>query len=201
MGVRERRTREKEELRRKILDAARELFVNKGYENVSMRKVADKIEYSPTTIYLYFKNKAELLDCVCDETHVNLLNTLKTLFKDLSDPVETLRKCARTYAEFGLKYPEDYKLTFILRPQYQRDLGLPEGSAATKMFDYLHAVVKECIQQKKFRQVDVEATGQAVWSAVHGVTSLIITFSDFPWVDKDKLITHVIDTMIEGLKA
>ena len=201
MGVRERRARDKGKLRQLIIDAARELFVNEGYENVSMRKVADKIDYSPTTIYLYFKNKAELLASVCDETHRNLLNTLETLFQDLSDPVEALRKCARAYAEFGLKYPEDYKLTFILRPQYQKGLGLPEGSPATMMFDYLHAVVRECIRQEKFRQVDVETTGQAVWSAVHGVTSLIITFPDFPWVDRDKLVNQVIDTMIEGLKV
>ena len=56
MGIKERRAREKEQLRRQILSAARELFVNEGYENVSMRKIANKIEYSPTTIYLYFKD-------------------------------------------------------------------------------------------------------------------------------------------------
>ena len=188
-------------MRQKILAAARGLFVHEGYENVSMRKVARKIEYSPTTIYLYFENKAELLDSICDETHASLLNTLETLFQDLGDPVETLRRCARAYAEFGLKYPEDYKLTIILRPQYQKDLGLAEGSPATKMFNYLHAVVRECVQQKKFRQVDIATASQAVWSAVHGVTSLLIAYPDFPWVDRDKLITQVIDTMIEGLKA
>ena len=200
MGIQERREREKEALRQKILDAARELFVNEGYENVSMRKVARKIEYSPTTIYLYFKNKAELLDSVCEKTHLSLLNTLETLFQDLGDPVETLRKCSRAYAEFGLRYPEDYKLTFILRPQYQEGLGLTEGSPATRMFNYLHAIVRECVRQKKFRQVDIPTTSQAVWSAVHGVTSLLIAYPDFPWVDRDKLITQVIDTMIEGLR-
>ena len=201
MAIQDRRAREKEKLRRTILDAARELFVDEGYEKVSMRKIAQKIDYSPTTIYLYFRNKAELLDRVCEQTHISLLNTLESLFKDLSDPVETLRKCARAYAEFGLRYPEDYRLTFILRPQYQKGLGLPEGSPPTKIFDYAHAAVEECIRQKRFRQVDVRTTGQAVWSAVHGVTSLLITLPDFPWVDRDKLITQVIDTMIEGLKA
>ena len=69
MGTKERRAREKEQLRRQILVAARELFVNEGYESVSMRKkFANKIEYSPTTIYLYFKDKADLLDSVCKET-------------------------------------------------------------------------------------------------------------------------------------
>ena len=81
MGVKERRAREKEQLRRRILSAARELFVTEGYESVSMRKIADMIEYSPTTIYLYYEDKADLLDSVCKETLLNLLNTLDLLRK------------------------------------------------------------------------------------------------------------------------
>ena len=201
MGVKERRAREKEQLRRQILSAARELFVNEGYENVSMRKIADKIEYSPTTIYLYFKDKADLLDSVCKETLLNLLNTLDLLKRDKSDPVEVLRKSGKAYVEFGLKYPQDYKLTFVVRPQFQKGLGLQEGSVGERVFDYLRAMVSECIRQERFRQVDVEITGQALWSAVHGVTLLLIDFPDFPWTDKDKLIDTVIQTMIKGLKA
>jgi AcrR family transcriptional regulator len=201
MGVKERRAREKEQLQQQILSAARELFVNEGYENVSMRKIANKIEYSPTTIYLYFKDKADLLDSVCKETLLNLLNTLELLKRDKSDPVEVLRKSGKAYVEFGLKYPQDYKLTFVVRPQFQKGLGLGEGSVGERVFDYLRAMVSECIRQKRFRQVDVEITGQALWSAVHGVTLLLIDFPDFPWTEKDKLIDTVIQTMIKGLKA
>ena len=200
MAIKERRTREKEQLRHRILSAARELFVAEGYESVSMRKIADMIEYSPTTIYLYYKDKADLLDSVCKETLLNLLNTLDLLRKDKSDPVETLRRSGRAYVEFGLKYPQDYKLTFVVRPQFQKGLGLQEGSVGEKVFNCLSTMVSECIRQKKFRQVDVETTGQALWSAVHGVTLLLIDFPDFPWTEKDKLIDMVIHTMIEGLK-
>ena len=200
MGVKERRAREKEQLRRRILSAARELFVTEGYESVSMRKIADMIEYSPTTIYLYYEDKADLLDSVCKETLLNLLNTLDLLRKDKSDPVETLRKSGKAYVEFGLKYPQDYKLTFVVRPQFQKGLGLQEGSVGEKVFNYLRTMVSECIRQKAFRQVDVETTGQVLWSAVHGVTLLLIDFPDFPWTEKDKLIDMVIHTMIEGLK-
>ena len=151
MSIQERKADEKQQLRRKIINAARDLCLNEGYDQVSMRKIARKIDYSPTTIYLYFKNKAELLDCVCDETQANLLKTLETLFQDLSDPVETLRKCSRAYADFGINHPEDYKLTFMFGPKYQEDLGLPEGSTSLKMFEYLHNVGKECMDQGKFR--------------------------------------------------
>ena len=201
MGTKERRAREKEQLQRQILSAARELFVNEGYENVSMRKIANKIEYSPTTIYLYFKDKGDLLDSVCKETLLSLLNTLELLNRDKSDPVETLRKSGKVYVEFGLKYPQDYKLTFVVRPQFQKGLGLGEGSVGERVFNYLREMVSECIRQKAFRQVDVDTAGQALWSAVHGVTLLLIDFSDFPWTEKDKLIDTVIHTMIEGLKA
>ena len=165
-----------------------------------MRKIADMIEYSPTTIYLYYKDKADLLDSVCKETLLHLLNTLDLLRKDKSDPVETLRKSGKAYVEFGLKYPQDYKLTFVIRPQFQKGLGLQEGSVGERVFSYLRTIVSECIRQKKFRQVDVETTGQVLWSAVHGVTLLLIDFPDFPWTEKDKLIDMVIHTMIEGLK-
>ena len=201
MGVKERRAREKEQLRRQILSAARELFVNEGYENVSMRKIADKIEYSPTMIYLYFKDKADLLDSVCKATLLNLLNTLELLKRDKSNSVENLRKSGKAYVEFGLEYPHDYKLTFVIRPQFQKGLGLQEGSVGEKVFDYLCTMVSECIRQKTFRQVDVDITGQALWSAVHGVTLLLIDFPDFPWAAKDRLIDTVINMMIEGLKA
>ena len=201
MGTKERRAREKEQLRRQIIAAARELFVNEGYENVSMRKIADKIEYSPTTIYLYFKDKADLLDSVCKETLLSLLDTLELLNRDKSNPVEALRKSGKAYVDFGLKYPQDYKLTFVVRPQFQKGLGLEEGSVGERVFNYLCTMVSECVRQKAFRQVAVETTGQALWSAVHGVTLLLIDFSDFPWTEKDKLIDMVIDTMVDGLKV
>ena len=201
MGTTERRAREKEQLRRQIIDAARELFVSEGYENVSMRKIADKIEYSPTVIYLYFKDKADLLDSACQETLLGLLDTVELLKRDKNNPVEALRKSGKAYVEFGLEYPQDYKLTFVIRPQFQKGLGLEEGSVGERVFSYLCAMVSECVRQKAFRQVDVETTGQALWSAVHGVTLLLIDFPDFPWTATDKLIDTVIDTMIEGLKA
>ena len=65
MGITERREREKEEVRKKILDAARELFATEGYERVTMRKVAEAIEYSPTTIYHHFEDKDDLVRALC----------------------------------------------------------------------------------------------------------------------------------------
>src|SRR5688500_14974071 len=113
MGIAERKAREKEELRQEILSAARELFVEQGYESVSMRKIAEKIEYSPTTIYLHFRDKADLFDCLCADTFERLLAHLEAP-AGTGDPVEALRAELRAYIDFGLAHPVDYRVTFML---------------------------------------------------------------------------------------
>ncbi len=201
MAVKERRAREKERLRADILDAARELFVKEGYENVSMRRIAEKIEYSPTTIYLYFRDKAELLQSICEETFGALTRQFEEISKAVSDPVERLRMIGRAYIDFGLKHPNQYRLTFMMGP-FQQHLGEVfqyEGSLGQKCFEALRATVAECVKQEKFRNVDVDMASQSMWAAVHGVTSLLIAHPWFPWVDKDKLIDQVLE-MVESFR-
>src|SRR5512142_1445385 len=105
MGVQERRAREKQELREEILEAARQLFIHEGFENVSMRKIADKIEYSPTTIYLYFQDKSDLLDCVCEQTLSRLNDGLTQIRQRVADPFQRLRAGLRAYIDFGVEHP------------------------------------------------------------------------------------------------
>jgi AcrR family transcriptional regulator len=203
MGTKQRREREKEALRQDILDAARELFVNEGYENVSMRRVAEKIEYSPTTIYLYFEDKASLLYAICEETFAKLAKRQEAIARDSVEPIEALRLVCRAYVDFGLKYPNHYKLTFINHPQHPGDdkRHLREGSMGMKAYGNLRAGVEACIKAKKFRETNIEAVTQLIWAGGHGVTSLLISMPDFPWVKKNELIDLMINTLLEGLRA
>ena len=202
--VKERRAREKEQLRQEILGAARDLFVREGYENLSMRRVAQKIEYSPTTIYLYFKDKTDLLCQLCGETFARLVRELEAIEQDASDPVACLRKGLRAYVEFGVKHPNDYKVTFMLghpEADTEPDRYLNAHSMGMKAFEFLPRLVGEAVRQGKFRNVDVATTSQALWAAVHGMTSALIAHPKFPWVDRKEVIEHLIDTMLAGLKG
>ncbi len=204
MGVQERRAREKQELRQEILDAARELFVREGYENVSMRKIAEKIEYSPTTIYLYFQDKADLLDSVCEETLQKLESRLAALVTAVPDALERLKTGLRTYIQFGLEHPNDYRVAFLL--EYRPPTGEPERclrchTMGQQAFDHTRNVVTECIRAGTFGPLDVEATSQTLWAAAHGLTSLLILHPNFPWVEHETLIERLIATLVEGLKS
>jgi AcrR family transcriptional regulator len=202
VGVKERRARQKKFLRQEILDAASELFVRDGYENVSMRRIADKIEYSPTTIYIYFKDKAELLEQVCKETFGRLVQRLSKITDQPGDPVERLKRGLIAYIEFGLANPHHYRATFML--------PIPEGFDKTKYhqgdspgmqaFAFLTRGIGECIKAGKMPAMNVELASQTLWAGIHGITSLLITNSTFPWVGRDKVIHSTADTLVAGLQ-
>jgi AcrR family transcriptional regulator len=201
VGPRARREREKEQLRQTILDAAHELFLSEGYEKVQMRDIAKKIEYSPTTIYLYFKDKTELFFAICDQTFSKLSKKLESIHHQGGDPVEGLRRGCRAYVEFGLKYPNHYKVTFIKHPDLRlgKEHYLRKDLKGMETFDYMRRAVQACVEQNKMRETDVDAISQMLWAVMHGITALLITKPDFPWVKKDKLIDLTINSTIDGL--
>jgi AcrR family transcriptional regulator len=202
MGVKERRARQKKFLRQEILDAASELFVRDGYENVSMRRIADKIEYSPTTIYIYFKDKAELLEQVCNETFGRLVQRLSKITEQPGDPVERLKRGLITYIEFGLENPHHYRATFMMPiPEGFHKTKYHEGdSPGMQAFSFLTRGIAECVAAGKMPTMDVKLASQTLWAGIHGITSLLITFHVFPWVGRDKVIHSTVDTLVAGLK-
>src|SRR5258706_4035211 len=101
MGVRERREREREEVRTKILDAARELFATEGYEAVTMRKIAERIEYSATAIYQHFEDKETLLAELCRHDF-RQFSTHFARAAAIEDPIERLRAAGLAYFDFAV---------------------------------------------------------------------------------------------------
>lgn len=203
MGIKERRERQQEDLRQKILDAASEMFARDGYESVSMRKIADRIEYSPTTIYLYFKDKNDLLNQICEETFANLLKDWQKIENKADDPLTSLHKAMRAYVEFGLKYPNHYEVTFInpLADYLGKDEHPFEGSMGQKAFEHIVSQVAKTMEAGLIKQGDVAAFSQLIWAMGHGIVSLLNSHKDFPFVSKKALVEGSIDMIFNGIKA
>ncbi len=202
MGVQERRAREKKELRQEILDAARDMFVREGFENVSMRKIAEKIEYSPTTIYLYFKDKADLLDCICEETFARLVRKQNAIDQAVTDPIDRLKKGLRAYIEFGLKYPNHYKVALMMTEDFEERLQCERSrEMGKKAYLHLRNEVARCAELGLLQVTDIDASAQVLWANIHGLTSLLITHPRFPWSDRNVLIDTSIDNSVAGLQV
>lgn len=205
MGVRQRRARQKSLLRQEILDAARDIMIRDGYDGLTMRKVAQKIDYSPTAIYLHFKDRDDLLFCACEDVMAGLVRELQAVTGKHDDPLVALAAGLRRYVEFGLANPQQYQVTFMVA---QRPGVLPGVEAryresdtmGMRAFSFLPRLVAESIRQKKLRKVDVEVASRALWAGVHGITSLLIGKPLFEWGDKDRVIDQVIAMLVDGLK-
>ena len=206
MGVKERRAREKSETRDKILDAARELFVTEGYDGVSMRRVAEKIEYSPTAIYVYFADKQELFHELCQQDYARLAEVFQSSAMS-SDPIERLQQIGSTYIEFGVRYPNHYKFMFMTpHPPHEPDkedreiMGNPEVDA----YAFLKWAVQQAIDADRLREElqDAELISQTLWAAVHGVIALHIAKGTDPWVEWRPLQQRaqlMLDVTLRGL--
>ncbi|MCU1349971.1 MAG: transcriptional regulator, TetR family, partial [Acidobacteria bacterium] len=127
MGTRERREREREEIRGRILDAARELFAVEGYDAVTMRRIAERIEYSPTAIYFHFKDKEALLKELCATDFLTLAHQFAAIGR-IDDPIERLRRVGHAYIEFGIDHPNHYRLMFMTPHPPMEDDTLEKGN-------------------------------------------------------------------------
>lgn len=192
------REKYREELRTAILEAARELFVHQGYESFSMRKLAEKLSCSHGTIYLYFKSKQQLFDSLVEDSFAQLSRALERLRRQEPgvDPVRLLKQACHIYVSFGRRNPDAYEFAFVIRRG-----GPARPSKPHAEFAFLRDTIKACIQEKRFRDVNVDTVTQAMWAAVHGVTSLLIARPGFPWVPAEELINRVIDSSVDSLLA
>lgn len=177
-----------------ILNAARQIFVSDGYESMSMRKLADSIGYSAGTIYSYFSDKHDLINTLIEESFASLLERLE-LVPESDDAISSLRRKLHAYIDFGLENPSHYHCAFVVRRMPSDTPITPHGA-----FDVLREAVRRCRSEGHFAAIDTESASQILWIAIHGVTSLLITHSSFPWIERRELIARVVDGAIAGLE-
>ena len=172
MGIAERKQQEKSEMRNLILKTAMNLFLDKGFENITIRNIAEKIEYSPATIYLYFKNKDEILYTLRKVGFEKLYEHQKTSLK-LNDPLMRLHKHGEAYIQFALENPEYYDLMFMMRgPVKIQEIN--DCDIGLKSYELLKTNVEECMEAGLFPRTNIDVAAFSLWSYVHGIASLII---------------------------
>lgn len=199
MSIIERKERHKESLRQEILDASREILLAKGYAYLSMRRIAERIEYSPTTIYIYFKNKDDILYHLCVEALERQFEVLSAAGVNQPSPLLRLRATLRAYVDFGLSEPDRYKITYMadLSRYVSTASILEQGSVADKLIDLMCHRVHEALVASGCTS-DVKCVFEALWAHCHGMVSLLIGHPDFPWTEREKLIETGLDLSLAG---
>ncbi len=209
MGSKERRDRERQDTRDRILDTARLLFVERGVGATTMRAIAERLEYTAPAIYHHFADK----DALLRELVTNDLRQLGAAFarlENIDDSVERIRRLGLTYVRFGLDHPQHYRLLFMT-PEAKAGLehevhGEMEETPEQDAYLILHATVTEAIGQGRLGPGyhDPDRVAQICWAVVHGIVSLHVVFAEQEWIqwrDVETTAERMLDALVAGMQV
>lgn len=173
MGIKERKEKYKEGVRQKILDVAKDLFLKHGYESTSIRKIAQQMEFSPTTIYLYYKDKGDIMYALHQEGF-KMLSSQFLVIQSVEDPFERLKAMGRIYMKFALENPDFYELMFIMKEpiEFVNKHCASEWEEGEFAFNALLNTVMHCKEVGYFKQMDTNIMALNVWATMHGLCTL-----------------------------
>src|SRR5436309_13257068 len=179
----ERRQRERVQTRQKILDAARRMFVQRGYEATTMRAIAAKIGYTPTAIYHHFEDKEAL---VAELSALDFRAFAQALqdFGAVADPVERLRRTGRAYVAFGVANPMHYQFLFMTRRPKESPKGTGQPDTGEDAYGFLRQTCADAIAACRLRPklTDADELAQIAWRAMHGLVPPHIHMERDPWI-------------------
>ena len=205
MSTIERRARDRQQLQQRILDTARDLFVAHGYDGVTLRRIAEAIEYAPGTIYGYYKDKDALIQALC-------LADFEAFEKNFprgappTDPIEAIEAIGKAYIDFALSHPNHYRLMFMTRrpvtppAEAMKDADDPARNGYALLRKTVQRAIDAGRLRSRFRDADLAA--QTLWAGVHGMASLQIAMGDDPghaWTPVESRVAAMIDAMFHGI--
>lgn len=201
MGIRERHDRERQAVRDAILAAARDLFVHEGYANVSIRKIAERIEYSPAAIYSYFPAKDDIFFALAGEGFTRLDDAIRGTEGD-ADPVKDLRHCWWAFYRFSKDHREFFHLMFVDRSVPAITEQWPGFGLLQQMIDRVAALIQRSIDAGRFpASLDPQVALHVVWAAMMGPAVIGCACRLAPGEDCDALARDVLETTLAGLAA
>ncbi|WP_420478508.1 TetR/AcrR family transcriptional regulator [Brevundimonas sp. FT23028] len=187
------------ERRAEILAAAERIFVEHGYEGATIRKIADEVGLSSTALYMHFSEKGEILQEICRQTFDALLVVNRQALAEPGSPEQRMRKMMRAYVDFGFHNPNAYRLVYMTSPAELRE-GAQDAAQVmgAELFGAFHQVIGELEAAGRLKS-DARTTAQAFWAGGHGVISLMIAKPYFDWVDREQLVSTLLEGLFAGL--
>ncbi|WP_342088705.1 TetR/AcrR family transcriptional regulator [Dyadobacter sp. OTU695] len=195
MSIAKRKELEKIEMHKRILDGARKIFLEKGYEQTSIRNIASEISYSPGSIYFYFKDKNEIFHELHKEGFRLLLKQMKAA-DVIEDPYERYKELGLVFIRFAQHHTDYYNLMFLVS-----ETGKARGEGfetAKEAIEHLSGVIQQCQDQGRFQGLDNKYLTFMTMSSVHGICSLYCKdrMSGFFQKSGEELMLHGYETFL-----
>jgi AcrR family transcriptional regulator len=203
MGIKERQERDREAVRRSILDAARDLFVRHGFEHVSIRKIAELVEYSPAAMYGYFSSKDDIFFALAEEGF-QLLHGGEQQWAaiDALPPLDRVREVLWRLYLFSRRHPQYFALMFVDRSVPRISREYERFAIARQMKQSLLAHVEAAVAAGALpASIPPDVMFRILSSALIGIAVLCLSDRLAPGENPDALARDVLDVTLAGLQA
>lgn len=202
---RKRQLRQQEEIKEQILKAARQVVAEEGFSGLSIRKITKRIDYSPGSVYHYFRNKEEIIEALVTEGYERILAAIAAVPRNEEQPEAEIKEAFTKYIRAALAAPEEYK-AFLLNDNNPSILAktslLAKGiMARSRTLQALGAVIRRGVETGRFDPCDPELTAQVIWTSVFGLIIKIIIEGNVPPEQIDRLIEQEFALLFRGLMA
>jgi AcrR family transcriptional regulator len=185
-------------LREEILEASKELLIKEGFSKMSMRRIAEKADVSATSIYLYFRNKDDLLLALIEESIENLKASLMEVVDASKGFLMQLEDMAHAYIEYALNHPQEYEIIYMVRPEempkYPRDKFMNVRSG----YELLADIIRQGHDQEQIDVEDALINAYTLWAQLHGVVSVILNKRLDTRIQQRQFIEQAIENIIRG---
>lgn len=199
-------------VRDSILEAAERVFADEGEAGLSIRRIADEIDYSPAAIYKYFGSKDELLNELKEAFFARILTNINDIYECSASFPERARACVTGYVRTALEKPHHYIAAFAGQAPLAPTPSDPEAFRSTnraQAFMVLAGMVEEGISDGHFRaELNPLDTAKAVWASMHGIAMMMSHFQTFPnmsvlpsELSRDAFVDFHADLTIRGLET
>jgi len=160
-------------MRQLILNAAHDIFKEHGYDGLSIRNIAERIEYSPATIYLYYKDKNAIFYALQYEAAAAKRDHLLPA-ASIENPLERLVAFGRLYIDFGMKHPDWYDLLFLTRAPMEHIENQECWALGMATHSFFVETVQACVDARYFKSTDTAVIAYTLWCHAHGMVSLFV---------------------------
>ena len=198
MGLSERKIRQHQELKNQIIECSRAIVNNEGWSSLSIRKIADAIEYSVPVIYKHFENKEAIANYFITEGFSIMSREIKSKVDAKADISLRFQQLAHAYYDFALQYPKQYEIMF--------GVGIPTCEFALKnkevgeLSDYFFGLIKELIDKSGKKDIDVHMKFRSLWSILHGTVAFeLLSIPQRESICPTKVLEDVVSSYTESI--
>lgn len=195
MSIKQRKEKEKEQMTNLILDAASTIISTEGIEQLSIRKIAKNIDYSPTIIYHYFKDKDDIIYQFVGRKYLEIIKNVVDQNSNSIDLIDKLKGMLYTYIKGALENPEIYKVVMLSSNKdviKHTSVLFREDSSRTKLMNIFYELIEQILNKNNLGSSSIDAILQIVWTSTFGVIIRLIIENEVSKEEKEKVIkTHI----------